>query len=129
MTKRILSSLILVVLLLGCFTSAVSAQTYIFSVDQAVIDAYYNSDGTLQLDYTYVFSNSPSASPIDFVDIGLPNANFNTGNITATVDGKQITDISRADPQNLAAGNDGDLLLRFTAMPFSLVQPERLLRV
>ena len=107
MIKKFAPSLLLTLVLLSAAISPAIGQTYIFSVDQANVDAYYNSDGTLELDYVYVFNNSASADPIDYVDIGLPNGNFSVGNITAEVDGKPITDISVADPQNLAAGGTG----------------------
>jgi hypothetical protein len=55
---------------------------------------YWNSDGSVSLDYTYVFANNPSGHIIDYVDLGLPNSNFSDNNITATVNGNSVSDIS-----------------------------------
>jgi hypothetical protein len=92
MKKRILSFLFLALILLAIPISAL-AQTYYFSVDQEIIHVYWQADGTLALDYVIVFSNSPGASAIDFVDIGFPNDNYNIANITADVDGHSILNI------------------------------------
>jgi hypothetical protein len=103
-----ISLVLLTIFLLSLFTTSfVSAQTYSFSVDSATIDAYWNADGTLNLNYVYGFTNDPSASPIDFVDIGLPNGNFSLSDVSADVDGKVITDINTADPQYLNGTKDG----------------------
>ena len=103
-----ISFVVLIIFLLSLFTtSLVSAQTYSFSVDSATIDAYWNADGSLSLNYVYGFTNDPSASPIDFVDIGLPNGNFSLSDVSADVDGKTITDINTADPQYLNGTKDG----------------------
>ena len=107
MKKRIATSIILLLFLLIGVTQPASAQTYYFQVDQATADAYYQADGTLSILYQYVFVNDPSASPIEYVDIGLPNGTFNLSSVSASVDGKTITDISRADPQYLTDGSDG----------------------
>ncbi len=99
---------LLVLLFISVFTtSTVSAQTYYFSVDSANVDAYWNADGSLDLVYVYGFSNDPGASPIEYVDIGLPNGNFNLSDVSADVDGRTITDIQNADPQYLKGTSDG----------------------
>lgn len=105
--KKLGIGLILIILLALISTSVVSAQTYYFSVDTAKIDAYWNADGSLNLTYVYGFSNDPGASPIDFVDIGLPNGNFSLSDVSAEVDGKAIADIKNADPQYLKGASDG----------------------
>ena len=51
----------------------------------------------LYLSNMNIFSkNDGAASPIDFVDIGFPNGNYSLSNVTATVDGNIISDISRS---------------------------------
>ena len=92
MKKRILSFIIFALILLSIPSSAL-AQTYYFSVDQEIIHVYWQEDGTLALDYVIVFSNSPGASPIDFVDVGFPNNNYSIANVTADVDGHPILNI------------------------------------
>jgi hypothetical protein len=64
------------------------AQDYYFSVLSERVDVYWESDGSLTLDYEYVFRNGDGAHPIDVVDLGLPNENYNPGNITATMNGR-----------------------------------------
>ncbi|MEN8172474.1 MAG: hypothetical protein ABFS03_06290 [Chloroflexota bacterium] len=72
----------------------VVAQDYAFSLDSEVVHVYWNQDGTISLDYTFVFSNSPDAAAIDFVDVGLPNNNYQIESISAEIDGNSITDIT-----------------------------------
>lgn len=67
------------------------AQTYSFGVERETIDVFWESNGSLTLFYEIVFQNF--ADPIDFVDIGLPNNNYNLNNISAWVNGIPITDI------------------------------------
>lgn len=80
------------------------AQTYLFSLDQLTVHVYWQPDGTASLAYEFIFTNNPSASPIDYVDVGLPNGDFDVNTIDADVDGKQITDISRSGYQGSGTG-------------------------
>ena len=97
MKKRVVQSLVLALVLLLGITGVVLAQTYLFKVDKEVVNVFWNKDGTVELDYVYVFSNDGSASPIDFVDLGMPNSNYSLGNMVADVDGKPITDIQDSE--------------------------------
>lgn len=94
MKKRILSFtvLALTLILLSIPISAL-AQTYYFSLDQEIVHVFWQEDGTLALDYLFVFTNSASASPINFVDVGMPNDNYSLGNISAKVNGQAISHI------------------------------------
>lgn len=105
--KKIFRSVLISLVFITLIFSTVSAQTYLFEVPKMALDAYYNSDGTLSLQYEYTFQNDPSASPIDYVDLGLPNSNFSLSNVTASVNGHTITDISQADPQYLQGSTNG----------------------
>ena len=71
-----------------------NAQTYRFSLPTYEVEAYIEADGSLTLRYYMVFQNDPSASPIDFVDLGLPYANYNLGAIEATIDGQPMPEIN-----------------------------------
>ncbi len=95
MKKRILSLTILVFILLVIPISAL-AQTYRFSLDREVVHAYWQEDGTLALDYFFVFTNSPSASPLDFVDVGLPTQQYSLKNTSAEVNGEPISHIEQS---------------------------------
>ena len=95
MTKRITSSITLLLIIFLLITPlTVSAQTYSFSLDKEIVNAYWNKDGTLSIDYQFTFANDASASPIDYVDVGVPNSSYNINNVTADVNGQSLTDIS-----------------------------------
>jgi len=89
MKKRWLVLSLLVILLFGAVVQA-SAQEYFFSLDKEVVHAYWNKDGTLALDYTFYFSNEIGAHPIDFVDVGLPNNQYDFSSISADVNGNPV---------------------------------------
>ena len=86
---RLLASFVLIVLMFT-MVSSVAAQSYTFNLTQETVNAYWNSDGTLALDYVFTFANDPSGHVIDFVDVGMPNGNFNMGSITADVGGQRV---------------------------------------
>jgi len=90
MKLRIFTTL-LIVSLMFVLTSSVLAQEYLFSVEQEIVHAYWNDDGTLSLDYTFVFVNQPGAHVIDFVDVGLPNGSYDFNSISADVDGRSVS--------------------------------------
>ncbi len=91
MKKRLFSLCMLLVFALAIPSSAL-AQTYYFSLDKETVHVYWEDDGTLALDYLFVFSNSSSASPIDFVDVGVPTNQYSLGNIFAEVNGNPVDD-------------------------------------
>ncbi len=93
MRKRSFVILVLV-FVLALFPSAVWAQTYSFSLDKQTVHVFWNEDGTMSIDYVFVFSNDSFASPIDYVDVGLPRPNFDPSSISADVNGNRLTDIS-----------------------------------
>lgn len=103
-----ISLLLLVTFLLSLVLPVTaSAQSYYFSVDSATVDVYYNDDGSMNLVYVYVFSNQHGAHLIDYVDVGLPNSNFELANVSAQVDGNNLSDINSADPKYLNGTNSG----------------------
>jgi hypothetical protein len=93
MRRRLLSILLIFTLLL-LISSPARAQAYSFQVPKLTVDVYWNSDGTVSLDYTFYFVNNPSGQAIDYVDLGLPNNNYSDSNIIASVNGNQVNDIS-----------------------------------
>lgn len=80
--------LVLVALLAFVAVSPAFAQDYYFSVISERVDVYWEADGSLTLEYEYVFRNGDGAPPIDVVDLGLPNENYSTANLTATMNGR-----------------------------------------
>jgi hypothetical protein len=100
--KKALCIFLLVILLL--IPSVAQAQSYYFSVERETADVYWESDGTLDLLYEFVFYNQPGSHVIDYVDVGLPNYNFYDSNITAEIDGKAISYISSSDYEGSGSG-------------------------
>jgi hypothetical protein len=97
-TRRLLYRSLLILLLVGfgllSLPSPALAQTYYFQVPQETVRVYWNEDGTASIDYVIVFTNESPDSAIEYVDIGIPNVNFNVNTITADVDGRPLDDIS-----------------------------------
>jgi len=79
------------------------AQTYRFRLDRLDANVYINEDGSVSIDYLFTFTNDPHASPIDFVDVGLPTSNFDESGITADVSGGPVG-VSRSDYQGSGSG-------------------------
>ncbi len=72
---RLLASIVLM-LMMFTMVSSVAAQSYSFNLTREVVNVYWNSDGTMALDYVFTFANDPGGHVIDFVDVGMPNGNF-----------------------------------------------------
>lgn len=94
--KRKISAILLVLILIILGTTTVFAQTYAFSLDSETVHLFWESDGSLSINYELVFTNSTFADPLDFVDVGLPNSNYNTSTITATINGESIYHIEHS---------------------------------
>ncbi len=103
MIKKSLSCLFLLIILISIPSSAL-AQTYYFQLEDNIVHVYWNQDGSVSLQYTMKFYNDPSADPIEFVDIGLPNYSFNENNITADVDGNPVSYISSSEYEGGGSG-------------------------
>lgn len=91
-----LASVFLILLALGASASPVAAADYYFQVESMEMIVFVNQNGTITIEYDYVFLNDPGAGPIDYVDIGLPNSNYDFNYIKADVDGKPITNIEKS---------------------------------
>lgn len=89
-----IASLLLVLIFLFMPATRVGAQTYRFTIPTYEVEAYLEADGSLTLRYLMVFENDPSASPLDFVDLALPYANYNLGNIEATINGQPMPEVN-----------------------------------
>jgi hypothetical protein len=91
--KRWLMGLALSACLALSLAGSAGAASYSFQLKQEVVNVFWQADGSAQINYTLVFVNDRSASPIDFVDIGLPTTDWSLSGISADVDGQRITDI------------------------------------
>ena len=70
------------------------AQNYSFSLDRETVDVYWESDGSMRIDYTLALTNDLSGSPMDFIDVGMPNASYDLGSISGTINGQPISHIA-----------------------------------
>jgi hypothetical protein len=102
MIKRYLGFAI-VILMLFALTASAEAQSYYFAVEQETVNVTWNDNGTLSLDYVWVFANTAGAHPIDYVDVGVPNGNFDIGLVSADVDGAPVN-VSLSDYQGSGSG-------------------------
>ncbi len=82
--------------MLGSVVSTAQAQTYLFQIPKSTTDLYVNADGTVTVDYTYVFQNNPSADPIDAIDVGVPTTSYDLSSVSAQVNGQPVTDITES---------------------------------
>src|SRR5574340_145614 len=86
--------LLLILVVLIAFPAPVRAQNYSFEVPVQDVTAAVDADGVLTLDYVITFTNDPGASPIDIIDVGMPNYDYDLGSITATIDGAPVERIA-----------------------------------
>ena len=94
--KSIIVTFLILVLLMP---SVVFAQNLKFEMPNQSVDYYINSDGTATIVFIFEFLNSLFGAPIDYIDVGLPNGEFDVSSITADVNGLPITNISESDYQ------------------------------
>lgn len=97
MIRKILLSVLLLVVLFLPASMPVHAQTYSFSLDQLRVDLYVESDGSATVEYVFVFTNDTWASPLDFVDVGMPTNSYSLSNITASINGTAINHIAYSE--------------------------------
>jgi len=90
MKNRLLILLLVLTLFFGLTSSAAAQASYSFQLTEEIVHVYLNQDGTLALDYQLTFANDPGAHPIDFVDLGLPNSNYDFSSISADVNGSPV---------------------------------------
>lgn len=96
------------------------AQTYTYSLPQQFIDVYWNADGTSSIDYVFIFVNDPSGPTIEYVDVGVPNSNYDMNSVVAYANGVELTDIESSPyvqpgvavglgSQSIPAGQTGEV--------------------
>lgn len=96
MTRKRLIVALFVLFLLTAAVNPVIAQTYLFKVEKYTADLYINPDGSAMVEYTYVFTNDPSADPIDAVDVGIPTSSYDLSQVKAEINNAPITDIEKS---------------------------------
>jgi hypothetical protein len=93
-TAALGTAILLVALSLVILSPAALAQNYSFNVAENRVDLYINGDGTINIVYDITFANDQGASPIDVVDIGMPNSTYDLSNVRASINGAPLTRIS-----------------------------------
>jgi hypothetical protein len=96
MKRTILVAAFLVVLAAGLAMSPAFAQTYSFRLDRHVVDVYIEADSTYRIEAQMTFTNDSGASPIDYVDVGVPTESYDLGSIQAWVNGQPVYDIQES---------------------------------
>jgi len=86
-----LAVLIVVLTLMALITTSAAAQDYSFSMPKLTVHVYLNEDGTIGLDYFFVFNNDSGGHVIDFVDVGMPNGEYDWDSISADVNGNPVS--------------------------------------
>ncbi len=86
-------SLALILVALALFVGPSLAQDYYFAVPTLQLQVFIEADGTARLVYDITFENNPSGRAIDVVDIGLPTADYQLSNMTASLDDVPLSDI------------------------------------
>jgi len=66
-------------------------QNYSFTVTEMLMDVTVQPNGSARIVYDITLQNA--ADPIDIVDIGTPNDDYDLSQMTASVDGHRLTDI------------------------------------
>lgn len=113
------SSIILLIALLVLQVNPVYAQDYSFSLLTETVVLAVNSDGTVSLDYTWLFQNDSFAPPIEYVDVGLPTNDYDFSSISASANGNAVYDISQVSNgisiylggNSIAPGDQGTVTL------------------
>lgn len=82
--------LLIVLALAALLVGSAVAQTYAFQLPKETVDYTIHDDGTVSVEYTFTFENEAWGSPIDVVDVGLPNGNYDINSIRADVDGQPV---------------------------------------
>ena len=103
MKKRFLKIVFIFILIFGLASRVFAQAAYLFSVDKELVDVSWNADGSEAIEYTFVFTNQTGAHPIDFVDVGMPNGNFDMSSATADVNGQSVS-VSQSDYQGNGSG-------------------------
>lgn len=91
MIKRLVSLYLTLILVLSASASVSAQSNYSFSVPEETVHVFWNSDGTIAIDYVFTFANDPGAHIIDFVDVGMPNGSYEWNSISADVNGMPLS--------------------------------------
>jgi len=89
-------NLLIFLLLLGILVipaTATLAQSFDFSVPELRMEVFVRPNGSAHIIYSITFANSPFGEPITIIDIPTPHENYDLSNMTASIDGAELSDI------------------------------------
>lgn len=96
-TKHIFSFFAALSLLLA-FSLPAAAQDYSFEVPEVEVNVYMETDGSITIEYFYLFRNAAGAHAIDFVDVGMPaSSKYSYSNIQATINDIPVASIGDSE--------------------------------
>jgi len=118
--RSLILALIAVMLLAAALPVIAFAQIYTYSLPQQYIDLYINEDGTYSIDYLFIIVNDPSGSTIEYIDVGVPNSNYDLNSVVAYANGAELSDIEESPyvkpgvavglgAQSIPAGQSGEV--------------------
>ena len=93
MYRRSRLALVVLFVMTAGLGSVAAAQDYRFAVPEMRMAVHVRPDASVEIQYRIVFQNQPGAHPIDIVDIGLPHADYDISNMTASAGGEPLTEI------------------------------------
>lgn len=73
------------------------AQDYRFRVPNLQMQVFVQPDASARIMYRITFENSPTASPIDIIDIGMPHAGYTIPTMRAAINDIPLTTIRRSE--------------------------------
>lgn len=88
---RLFVSLIFILAFFVQVPGASAQSNYSFNLTREIVHVFWNSDGTVALDYVLTFANDSNAHVIDFVDVGMPNGNYDWNSISADINGSTLS--------------------------------------
>ena len=74
-----------------------AAADYYFKVNDLKAELTVRPDGLVDIRYAITFSPQPGSHPVDIVDIGMPNENYDLGTARASLAGSEIGDIRKSE--------------------------------
>ena len=99
MARRRCIALLMVLALVAAWAGTVVAsparQTFSYGVPLMVMSVGVQPDGSATIVYDITFENY--GSPIDVIDVGTPNEDYDISRMEASIDGAPLSDIRRSE--------------------------------
>lgn len=89
--------LVVLFLLFAWSSRPAAAQTYRFAVPELFMQVFVQPDASVLIQYDITFENQVGVSPIDIIDIGTPHRNYDIGNMKASINGIELSNIRRSE--------------------------------